>query len=130
MADTFGTDLDCITDIGPSMALAANARNMGNAIARRLTTPRGSLIYDPDYGFDVRALLNAGTTDNGAAITQSQIANEVVKDERIGSCDPTFVFVQSTGQLIITLSITLSNGAPFTLVLSATALTVTILQVQ
>lgn len=130
MADLYGTDIDCVLDIGPTLALAGHARNIGNALARRLSTPRGSLIYDSDYGYDVRLLLNAATTSSGVTVVQSNISRECVKDERIANCDATYNYNAQLSSLTIGLQITLADGTIFTLILGVNAATVTLLKVS
>src|SRR4051812_20722035 len=55
-----GTDIKGIFDTGSMLSLATGLENVGNAMCRRLITPRGALFYDPEYGFDVRSFLNKG----------------------------------------------------------------------
>lgn len=125
-----GGDLDVISDLpGLSFGIATGLRNIGNAMARRLTTPRGGLFYDPDYGLDVRNYLNAGMTAAQLAQIQADVASEVAKDPRV---ENPVVVVQSnvpTSTLQITISCDLAEG-PFEFVLAVSALTVDLIAVQ
>lgn len=78
-----GTDVDVVTDIGLSFGLAREQRNLGNALARRLMTPRGGLAYDPEYGTDIRLFLNASLTPAGFANLKSVMVAECEKDPRV-----------------------------------------------
>ncbi len=53
------------------------------ALARRLSTPRGGLFYDPSYGFDVRAFLNSRINDETKYNLVSGVENEVLQDPRV-----------------------------------------------
>jgi hypothetical protein len=127
MAD-MGVDMDGLLDIALNPTLATGARNLGNALGRRLITDRGSLSYDADYGFSVRGLLNASYTDAFKAWAQSQIASECEKDERVLHCDATLAF-SAPYVLTVTLVVTPNDtGGPFTFVMSVNNLTTTFLQ--
>lgn len=83
MATDLGTDIDCADDHGMSFGVATGRKNLANALARRLMTPRGGLFYDPDYGLDVRAYLNAAITDAKLAELAQAIEAECRKDPRV-----------------------------------------------
>jgi phage baseplate assembly protein W len=124
-----GVDLDCILDVGQSLALARGLRNLGNALVRRLVTPRGGLFYDPNYGLDVRAFLNAGMTPQQLAQVQADIASEVSKDERIENPEVTVVSNTQTATMAITIVCELAEG-PFRFLVAVNALTVELLNVE
>jgi phage baseplate assembly protein W len=124
-----GVDIDCILDVGRSLALAKGLRNLGNALARRLVTPRGGLFYDANYGLDVRAFVNAGFTAQQLAQVQADIAAEVSKDPRIENPQVTVVSNVQTGSMAITIVCELAEG-PFQFLLAVTALTVELLSVE
>lgn len=127
MAD-FGVDVDCLLDFAPNPTLASGTRNLGNALGRRLITRSGSLAYAPDYGFDVRGLLNASFDASMRAWAESTIAAECEKDQRVLHCDATLALLEPY-TLRITLVITPnSDGGPFTFVMSVNNLTTTFLQ--
>jgi hypothetical protein len=122
-----GGDLDVVTDLpGPYFRVASGLRNIGNALARRLTTERGGLFYAPNYGLDVRQYLNAGMTPQQLSQVQGDIAAEVGKDARIDN--PTVTVVQNlpAARMDITIACELAEG-PFEFVLGVTSLTVELL---
>jgi hypothetical protein len=114
-----GTDCDSAFGVPLRWGLATGRKNRGNAIARRLSTPRGSLHYDESYGFDIRGSLNAGFTQTQIAGLQSAITAEVEKDERVQSCDTTVVYTFATSSLRITLVLDDGDG-PFELIMLVT----------
>lgn len=83
----YGTDLSCTTDItetadeiDPTSVLA-----IGQALFRRLITPRGTLPDDPDYGTDVRGMLHRGMSQQELLAATGRIKAECEKDDRIES---------------------------------------------
>jgi len=121
-----GHDLFCITDMDPGAIEVDGRVTLAQALVRRLQTPRGGLIDDPNYGFDVTQFINDDITQATITRMQGQITAEMLKDERVISAVTTVVF--SGGMLIITISITDGVG-PFPLVLAVSAVTVQILSI-
>jgi phage baseplate assembly protein W len=100
------------------------------ALFRRLITPRGRLIGDPDYGFDVRDLVNEGLSEiTGIASIKAQIEMECMKDQQVESVDVTPTWIPSTGELLLEI-VGESGLGPFSLVLSVTTISVTLLSSQ
>lgn len=124
-----GVDIDCIIDVGRSLALARGLRNLGNALARRLVTPRGGLFYDPNYGLDVRGFVNAAFTPQQLSQVQADIAAEVSKDERVEDPQVTVVSNLQTASMAITIVCELAEG-PFQFLVAVSALTVELLNVE
>jgi phage baseplate assembly protein W len=119
-----GEDIDCRVDTGRSLAIAGGVRNLGNALARRLTTPRGGLITDPGYGSDIRRFLNAGLTAGQLAQVKSEVAAEVSKDDRVQNPDVTVAVNAAQASMTITVVSELAPGAPFSFVFRVDKLTV------
>lgn len=128
-AADLGIDVQVTTDLAPVWGIASGKLNLACAIVRRLTTPRGGLFYDPDYGLDVRSYLNAGFTQAGVEALRASIVAEVEKDPRVDSCGAEMVFNFATGRMSITLTVLTADG-PFDLVLAATNVTVELLAVD
>lgn len=124
-----GTDIDGIFDTGAMLSLASDLKNIGNAICRRLITPRGSLFYDLGYGFDVRSFLNMGFTPDKLATLQSQITDEVEKDERIQSADVTVDINISAMTMAITIVAEIAERS-YVLILSVDKLTAKLLSAE
>ena len=60
-------------------------RGVLEALVRRLTTPRGALFYDSNYGFDVRRFLNASLGQGELVALQNGVEGECEKEERVVS---------------------------------------------
>ena len=104
--------------------MVGGKRAVGEAIARRLTCPRGQNAGDPDYGYDVSQFVEADLTQTDLSLMQSNIDRECEKDERVLSAASTVTL--AGGVLIISVVLTLATG-PFTLVLSVSDVTTQIL---
>ena len=124
--ELFGVDVGAVTDTSPDWRLVAGLANLGQALVRRLSTPRGGLHYDPDYGLDLREFVES---DAELATLAAQIETELEKDERVQAASATVVAIPEAGRLIITVVGTTAVG-PFRLVVEATAVTVALLAVQ
>jgi phage baseplate assembly protein W len=122
---SLGTDIDLLSDLGLSFGLAGGQRNLGNAISRRFQTPRGGLVYDPEYGTDLRAFMNASLTPAGYANLKSVMIAEAEKDPRVLSFTVTnFTAIGRT--LTAVCAIDTADG-PFDLVLAISDATIEIL---
>lgn len=129
MAADLGTDVGGFLDVDPEGKMVSGRRCLAEAAARRLITPRGRLIDDPNYGTDVREYLNDDMGPADLALMFSAVIAECLKDERVVGADVTGTFVNGA----VTLNITLTDGdGPFSLVLSVsvTSVTVQLLTVQ
>lgn len=129
-----GTDVALLTDLAPVWGLASGKLNLAYAIVRRLSTPRGGLFSDPNYGYDITAWLNASFTvaptgGGQLASLQAEITNEVLKDDRVQGVTVTLNYAFASKQLSIALALDTATG-PFDLVLSASAVTVALLSVD
>jgi len=124
-----GVDLDCIADTGKSFTLAKSVRNIGNALARRLTTPRGGLFYDGNYGIDVRSYLNAGMTSGQISQVQADIAAEVSKDPRVENPIVTVTTDLPAASMSITIACEIAD-APFEFQVAVSALTVELITAE
>jgi len=119
-AEVFGSDLDCADDITSTARELADDDPLivAQACYRRLITPRGSLVDDPEYGFDLRSLLHRGMTTAVLGAVEGQIKAELVKDDRVASLSVT---VQQIDAENFTVDIAGETAeAPFSLVLAIT----------
>ena len=124
----FGADVSGIFSMGTRVSFASGLRNYGMAICRRLITPRGSLIYDLDYGFDLRAYINAPMTPSLQLAAQAGTEREAEKDPRTQQCSATISWSPNTGVMPVSLELITAAG-PFTLVAVVSAVTVQLLSV-
>lgn len=92
-----------------------------------MITPRGGLIRDPNYGFDLTQYLNGDLNAVDIAQMSAGIEAECVKDERVLAASAS-VQLTGAGALIVTITLTESDG-PFSLVLAVSDVTVQLLTV-
>lgn len=113
----YGIDLACVSDLTPTMDEVdpMTERAIGEAQARRLQTARGQLVYDQNYGTDVRGMLNRGYTDADLATLDTQIQNELAKDDRITNCEVTIDFTDRETLRVVVISTHALSNQPFAL---------------
>lgn len=129
MAVDFGFDLSCTSDLDPKCTTTSGRRLVAEAIYRRLITPRGRLIKDPNYGTDITVFINDDVSPVDIATLRAAIKAECRKDERIDDVDVDITApLGGTGKYKITISLDVGDG-PFDLVLAVSAVTVEILAV-
>lgn len=122
----YGHDLSCVEDLDDEMTEIDGRMVLGQAIARRLITPRGGLIDDPNYGTDVRGYLNDDVDNATIQRLASEIAAEAIKDEQVLSATATVSVLAG----VMTVAVAVVDAAgPFKLVLAIDAVDVTILKV-
>ncbi len=128
MAEDFGTDLSCLSDLNPRCGVVSGRRLLAEAIVRRITTPRGRLINDPNYGFDVTGYINDDIRPSDIAALQSGVSAECLKDERVNAAT---VSASLSAQGTLTMTISLDDGdGPFSLTVAVSAITVDILRLD
>lgn len=106
--NVIGLDFACDSDVDEFLSLTYDDKEVvGQAIYRRLITPRGALFEAPDYGVDLRSMMNAGFTQATAGLIQQVVKDEVEKDERVNFAD---VRVTGNGQtMTMNVAITLDT---------------------
>lgn len=119
----WGVDLWCVTDVTERMSEVDPNRPtaVGQAVVRRYITPRGGLIDDANYGFDLRGFVNHGTTEETITQLSGQIRAEAVKDERVADALVDLTFDSKLMAVSLTLSLSDPNAAPYDLVFFVTA---------
>ena len=125
----FGQDIAVFPDLDTSFTAMTGPRVVAEAVARRLSTPRGSLPFYPEYGIDVRDWVNETITRDRLAQFRRELEAEVVKDERIDDATGSIAFNPQTGEMRIAVNVTTAAG-PFALVLGVTQVTVSVLSVS
>jgi len=124
----YGSDVSCVSDIASDGRTVSGFVVVGEAIARRLSTPRGRLIADPNYGFDLTQFINEDMSPRDIAGLQSGVVAECLKDERVSAADATATLDRS-GVLTLSVNLELSTES-FTLVLAVSAVKVEIIRVD
>ena len=121
-----GLDVSTFPDLDATFALISGAKVVAEAVARRITTPRGSLRGQPDYGIDVRDYLNEGLTPARVFALKAAIQAEAEADPRVASVDVDVTHDPKAGSLRVSVAGVSSLG-PFELVLAITAVSVEVL---
>lgn len=118
----WGVDLSCVTDVTERMDEVDPSKPtaVGQAVVRRYITPRGGVIDDANYGFDLRGYVNHGSTDETITQLSGQIRAEAVKDERVLDAVADLSF--DTRMISVSLTLTLSDptSTPYDLVFFVT----------
>lgn len=85
----YGVDLSCTTDLHEDMReVDPNSyEGIAEAILRRWTCPRGQNADDPDYGRDVRQILNRGLTNAELRAEAGLLRAEAEKEETVEDCE-------------------------------------------
>jgi hypothetical protein len=128
MAIDFGLDTDASTGLQFRRSLVGGARNLANAAVRRLSTRRGSLRYAPNYGFDIRELIQDAMDSADVRLDQGAIEQELEKDDRFLRATATITGDAKTGTVDMAIEIFTDDG-PFRLVVRITNVTVELLEV-
>lgn len=123
-----GRDLSCVDDLLADFREVIGRRCLAEAIARRYITDRGTLIGDPNYGFNLTNFLNADLGTGDVALLQSGAEAEALKDERVLSA-VVVATLAADGLLTVVCTLTDADG-PFTLTLAVSAVTVEILELK
>lgn len=127
MATNYGSDSYCLTDIQRISTLVTDPRVViGQRVARRLQTPRGALALingDPNFGYDVRQLVNAKLTPQFKVTVGNAIRDEVEKDQEVLRAAVSVDDTSGGNGIVISIDIQSSDG-PFSLVLNVRDLTV------
>lgn len=126
MADLLGTDLSAVTGLDPSLALFSGSRIVAEAAVRRITTPRGGLFYAPNYGIDVREILNAKVTQQLLGAWRARIESEIRKDERVDTLSSTLAFYTQSEQVRIRVEGSTGAG-PFAFTLAVSSISVDVI---
>jgi phage baseplate assembly protein W len=101
---------------------------VAEAILRRWTTPRGALIDDPNYGWDVMDLVSDDLGPADTQHAQQQLAAEAQKDERVQRARVTLT-LKIDGTLDIEALIMTANG-PFRMVVNVSQISTSLLLVS
>jgi len=102
----YGTDLSCITDVTPNVdeVNPVSPTAIGQAVLRRLITPRGGVIDDHGYGFDLRAYCNHGVTNTDLRSIGARVRSECKKDDRVSDADVTMTYLDRRLSVSILIS--------------------------
>ncbi len=125
MAD-FGTDLTALPEL--RFQLKGGLANLGEALARRLLTPRGGLFYDPTYGWDLRRYLNEVLDEATEYEMRVLVEQELEKDPRVYRA--TVEGVRRDLRRIHLEALVETDEGPFRLTLAVSDVSVEVLRAQ
>lgn len=113
--------VDGVPDLDPMFGLVSGRAALAQALARRLSTVRGTLAWigdDPEYGDDGRQYLGEDVGKRAEFVIASRAQAECLKDERVRAAQVTATL--TAGHLTRTVTITDADGVfRFTLATSA-----------
>jgi phage baseplate assembly protein W len=123
VTDPYGLDVSTFPGLDVAFKAITGQRAIAEAVARRWVTPRGSLVYDPDYGEDVRGLLNARIDGPRLRALEAALTAQALADERISGAVVQLAVTGSGPTVALRASASLASSAgPFRLVLTVTQL--------
>jgi len=105
---SYGMDLSCTDGLEVSRYVTG-VELVGQALYRRLITPRGTLTggaQEQAYGFDLPGLIGSNPTESLIASLPARIRSECLKDPRVLDVSVS-VFVEKTSQVTSSLTITI-----------------------
>jgi len=120
---------DGATPVTAAIAMASGLTLLGQDIAARLETPRGSIWYAPNYGRDLRRHIGRPRVDGVLWEVQAEAQSEVLADDRIDECSVTAEWTGTDG-MQVTVRAVASTAESFALTLSVSDLTVDILEMS
>lgn len=123
---SLGSDTPVFPDLEPSGALVSGRRLLADHLLRRITTPRGSIPMLPDYGIDVRELLNDKIDANSLYALRAMIEAELLEDERVSAASVVAEFNRQTETLSFDVTVEIADG-PFRFTALITALSIDLL---
>lgn len=135
MADTnYGMDLSC-TDSVEVSRYVYGPELVGQALYRRLITPRGTLsggAQEQAYGLDLSALIGANPSESLLASLPSRISNECLKDPRVSDVSVTYQVQTAQSLTTVTFQIeaTLQDGQTFSLQILSSGVSSQLLGIQ
>lgn len=104
-------DVSTFPDLDPSGSQMTDpVQALGEIILRRLTTWRGALWYDFDFGLDLRERLNDDLGPRELALLKSDIRDEVEKDERVKAADVELELNYETNSLKVMINVDVSDA--------------------
>jgi hypothetical protein len=127
MSVGYGTDISALPDL--SFGMKTGGAVVAEALARRLTTPTGSLVYAVDYGWDVGELQLAKVSTQSLFQWKAAIEQECLRDERVSDVAVHLTFNSETGIMFVEVEATLFDGETidFRLTVSASDVTLDLL---
>jgi phage baseplate assembly protein W len=116
-----GLDISTFPSLDDTLTPRGDMAMLGQALLRRLSTPRGTLAFAPDYGTDVRQWLGEGLSLAQLQQIGDEVEAECLKDERIGGATVRAAYAEGELRLQVALS---TSAGPYALTLRVDSLTI------
>lgn len=128
MATNYGRDLSCTTALDTAMREVSGDELMRQVILRRLITPKGSLLSDPNaITLDVRRYMSKDVDERELMAMRGAIHAAILDDERILSVKVSMGY--DAGQRTATIGVkAIGARGPFSLTLAVSDVSVTVLR--
>ncbi len=134
MAD-LGTDIstpagsDGLPGLDPAFRVVSGRTALAQALLRRLTTPRGSLVGDAGYGCDVRGWASDSLSPGDLRRLEARVADEIRADERVDDVAVTATFALEVLRIVARVRV-VDGSTPLRLTLAVSAVTAELLSVE
>jgi hypothetical protein len=122
----YGIDLICVTDLDQRLLETAYDSNesLSQDLFHRVTTKRGSLADDLDYGIDLRGMLSSAQLPETLLNLQAAVEQECAKDPRVRDVSCSAVWNAQKQELNVSIAVrpyalTAVNG--FQLIMTVTS---------
>lgn len=107
-ADGYGRDLLCVDDLDPRAKETDpnSLESLSQDLYHRVSTARGQMPDDADYGIDLVGLLHRPTTQTELLAMAGEVSAECRKDDRVSDVETTVTFDSLTETLTVTIEVT------------------------
>lgn len=118
----YGVDYSCISELDDRLTQVDGLTALAHSLLRQLTTDRGELPPDPDdpetaeWGIDLLAYLNRGSTRSSIRELEGVTRNELRKDDRVADVLVTLTTDYTTIDLKVRVTPADPTLQPFTLI--------------
>lgn len=127
----FGLGWSCTTELTMPSIMVTGFRIVAEATIRRWMCPRGGLLEDPNYGYDLTDAVGEDLGQDDLARMSQAASEEAKKDERVRECYVTMGVITTGDQPVLSVQATIETAdGTFVLVAAVSSVTVTLLQVQ
>ena len=124
--DDLGISISNDGDFTPQRRVVSGRESLIQAIVRRLTTSRGALWYDDEFGTNLCDFVNQAIRH--AWVVEQATEEECLKDERVEACTASAELLGS--KVSLTIALETVDGDAFELVLDVSAVTVEVLEIR
>lgn len=116
--------------LDPYFTLVSGGECYGQALLRRLVTPRGSLVDDDQYGYDVRSWLGETLRPGDLQRLEREVVRECLADERTDTADATATQAADGSITLVVTAWAVDDQVTVRLTLAISDVTVDVLAVE